>query len=69
MGWMKKLYLAVAVAGALAAGFFPSIASEMLAVAVFFSIFSVAGGLDLSERIYELEKEVEMLKAVLHHDD
>ena len=62
MAWMKKLYLGVAIVAACATEYFPAIAPEMLVVAVFFSIFSVAGGLDLTQRIYKLEEEVELLK-------
>lgn len=35
-------------------------------IAVFLSIFGIAAGVELSERIYKLESEVESLKK--HHD-
>ena len=65
MAWMKKVCLAVAIIGAAAAYTFPNMATELLAIAVFLSIFSVAGGLDLSERIEKLERELKQLKSVV----
>ncbi len=65
MAWMKKVCLAAAIIGSAVAYTFPNMATELLAIAVFLSIFSVAGGLDLSERIEQLEREVEQLKRLL----
>jgi hypothetical protein len=65
MAWMKKVYLAAAVVGSALAYMFPNMATELLAVAVFLSIFSLAGGLDLSERIETLESELKQLKSAI----
>lgn len=59
---MKKVWLTAAIVAALATEFFPELAANMLSAAVFFSLASIAAGLDLSERIYKLEKEIEELK-------
>jgi len=65
MAWLKKVYLVAAVIGSAVAYTFPNMATELLAIAVFLSIFSVAGGLDLSERIEKLESELKQLKSVV----
>jgi len=62
---MKKIWLGVAVIACAATSLFPEIAPAMLGVAVFLSIFGVAAGMELSERIYKLEDEVESLKEQL----
>lgn len=60
---MKKVWLAAAIAATLATQFFPELATNMLSAAVFFSFASIAAGLDLSDRIYKLEEEIDQLKA------
>mgnify|MGYP003996505563 CR=1 FL=1 len=65
---MKKVWLAAAIVAVLVTEFFPEFATNMLAVAVFFSLASIAAGLDLSERIYKLEEELEQLKASIKPD-
>jgi uncharacterized small protein (DUF1192 family) len=62
---MKKIWLGIAVIACAATSLFPEIAPEMLGVAVFLSIFGLAAGMELSERIYKLEDEVESLKEQL----
>ena len=65
---MKKVWLAAAIVAVLVTESFPEFATNMLAVAVFFSLASIAAGLDLSERIYKLEEELEQLKASIKPD-
>ena len=62
---MKKIWLGIAVIACAATSLFPEIAPVMLGVAVFLSIFGLAAGMELSERIYKLEDEVESLKKQL----
>ena len=62
---MKKIWLGIAVIACAATSLFPEIAPAMLGVAVFLSIFGLAAGMELSERIYKLEDEVESLKGKL----
>ena len=62
---MKKIWLGIAVIACVATSLFQEIAPAMLGVAVFLSIFGLAAGMELSERIYKLEDEVESLKKQL----
>ena len=62
---VKKIWLAGAIAAMLSLAIFPEIAPTLYGMAVFLSIFGIAAGLELSERIYKLESEVESLKKQL----
>ena len=62
---MKKIWLGIAVIACAATSLFSDIAPVMLSIAVFVSIFGLAAGMELSERIYKLEDEVESLKEQL----
>ena len=62
---MKKIWLGIAVIACAATSLFREIAPAMLGVAVFLSSFGLAAGMELSERIYKLEDEVESLKGKL----
>jgi hypothetical protein len=62
---LKKIWLGIAVIACAATSLFPEIAPVMLSIAVFVSIFGLAAGMELSERIYKLEDEVESLKKQL----
>ena len=43
----------------------PETATTLYGIAVFLSIFGIAAGVELSERIYKLESQVESLKKQL----
>jgi hypothetical protein len=62
---MKKIWLGIAVIACVATSQLSDIAPVMLSIAVFVSIFGLAAGMELSERIYKLEDEVESLKEQL----
>ena len=62
---LKKIWLGIAVIACAVTSLFPEIAPVMLSIAVFVSIFGLAAGMELSERIYKLEDEVESLKKQL----
>ena len=62
---VKKIWLAGAIAAMLSLEIFPETAATLYGIAVFLSIFGIAAGVELSERIYKLESEVESLKKQL----
>ena len=62
---VKKIWLAGAIAATLSLEIFPETATTLYGIAVFLSIFGIAAGVELSERIYKLESEVESLKQQL----
>lgn len=59
---VKKVWLAGAIAAVLSLAIFPETAATLYGVAVFLSIFGIAAGVELSERVYKLENEVESLR-------
>ena len=62
---VKKIWFAGAIAAMLSLAIFPETATNLYGIAVFLSMIGMAAGVELSERIYKLESEVESLRKQL----